>query len=223
MTTLIALRVDRGLLARCGGAQSDQGTVQSNQSGRPTSEQQASAETAAADLERRPRALRRSTSQRTCGAAGERAQALRRVDRGGEGLRRAVPPPGLGWQRSRCCSTCGRAAQRARQGSSVRAAPRAPLLPAQQGAVVAPRRERAVHSRCAAEAGAGQLLSGGRDKGGGRGVAEDAARRRARARDGILHDDSPRSRRQLHGRAVQRRVPGRGRRMSPRSCARRRR
>ena len=60
---------------------------------------------------------------------------------------------------------------------------RAPaLLPDQQGAVVAARSQRGVRRRRAAEARAGQLLSGRRDEGRGRSVDEVAARRRERAR-----------------------------------------
>ena len=56
-----------------------------------------------------------------------------------------------------------------------------------------------------------QLLSGRRDQGGSRGVVQDAERRRAHARNRLLHHDSPRTRRQVHRRSVQPRVSGRDR------------
>ena len=92
--------------------------------------------------------------------ANER-QALAQARRSGEGDGCAVPAPGLGRQRDDAArSAAGHLGARPRAAA---------LLSAQQGPVVAPRSQRAVHSRRAGEAGAGELLSGGRDEGGGRG------------------------------------------------------
>ena len=74
---------------------------------------------------------------------------------------------------SRCCSSSWR--------DDVAARPRAPaLLPDQQGPVVAPRPQRAVRARASPAKPRGrQLLSRGRDQGGGGGLDEVAARGRA--------------------------------------------
>ncbi len=65
-----------------------------------------------------------------------------------------------------------------------------------------------VHSRRAGEAAVGQLLSRRRDQGGSREVDQLAGRRGEDQRDRLLHDDPPRTRRQVHRRAVQHRVSG---------------
>ncbi len=76
------------------------------------------------------------------------------------------------------------------------------LLPDQQGTVVAPRSQRAVHPGGAEEAGAGQLLSRGRHQGGGRGMGHLPPRRGATPCNGFLHDDPPGARRRVHARAL---------------------
>ncbi len=71
------------------------------------------------------------------------------------------------------------------------------------------RPQRAVRRRRAGEARGRQLLPGRRREGRRRGLAADAAGGGTRAGHGFLHYDSPRPRRAVPDRAVQRRVPGR--------------
>ena len=113
----------------------------------------------------------------------ERAPGAGEAGRGREGLRRAVPAPGLGGQRGDAPRPGAR-----RLAARPRAAA---LLPDQQGAVVAPRsRTSRSFPGAPTKPEQAQLLSGGRDQGGGRGVDQDAAAARsARAPPG----SSPRS------------------------------
>ena len=119
------------------------------------------------------------------GAPGRRARRAGRADRRGQDHGRAVPAPGVGRERGAAARPAARQ-DAARPGAPAR-------VPAEQGAVAAPRRDRAVPARRRPEAARRQLLSGGRDQGRGRGL--DARRCRAPARAGargLLHHDPPR-------------------------------
>ena len=70
---------------------------------------------------------------------------------------------------------------------------------------------------------AGELLSGGRDEGRSRGVDQGLSAAETDRGHGLLHDHPPRRRRQVHGRALLRRVSGRDRARGASCCARRRR
>ncbi len=140
-------------------------------------------------------------------AAGERAQRA-----GRDGARRAshgrvVPRTGLGGQRDRA-HAAGRRSDARRRGT-------APLLPDQQGPVVAARRQRVVPRsgrRHSGQAAAGELLSGGLDARRSRQVDLRIARPGARRRGGLLQRHPARQRRPALGGPLQRPLPQRARR-----------
>ena len=130
----------------------------------------------------------------------DRSPRAREAGRGVQDRRRAVPAPGVGRQRGDAARSGARSvADRARAAA---------LLPDQQGPVVAARSQPGLRAGRAAQAGGGQLLSGGRVEGRDRALDSVAARGGARARHRLLHRDPPR-RQQLHAGALQRRIPGR--------------